>query len=77
MILIKIGKRIVNLDNVKFIELVKSDKEKEIRFYFIDGSFSYCNLREGEKDADYEFEIAWDYLNGLWVFSRGDGLLKN
>jgi hypothetical protein len=75
MILIKIGQRIVNLNNVKFVELKKNEEGREIVFHFVDGSYSYCNLKD-EEDIDREFEIAWDYLNGMWVFSRGDSLLK-
>jgi len=67
MVLIKIGQRIVNLQNVKFIELVENEKEREIRFYFIDGSYSYYTLKKDERDLF--FEIAWNYLDRLWVFS--------
>jgi len=74
MVLIKIGQRIINLQNVKFIELVENEKEREIRFYFVDGSFSYCNLKKDEEDRD--FETAWEYLSGLWVFSS-ENFLKD
>jgi hypothetical protein len=67
MVLIKIGQRIINLQNVKFIELVENEKEREIRFYFIDGSFTYYNLKNGEEDMD--FEQVWVDLSRLWVFS--------
>jgi len=67
MVLVKIGQRIVNLQNVKFIELMENDKEREIRFYFVDGSYSYVNLKKDEEDRD--FETVWEYLSGLWVFS--------
>ena len=67
MALIKIGHKIINLQNVKMIELIENFQGKEIRFYFIDGSYSYCNLKDGEEDID--FETAWTELNRLWVFS--------
>jgi len=67
MALIKIGRKIINLQNVKMIELIENFQGKEIRFYFIDGSYSYCNLKDGEEDID--FETAWAELNRLWVFS--------
>jgi hypothetical protein len=70
MILIKIGQRIINLNNVKFIELQEVNGSKEIRFYFTDGSYSYCTLKEGERDI--EFETVWEYLSRLWVFIRED-----
>jgi hypothetical protein len=68
MLLIKIGQRIVNLDNVKFVELIKTDEVREIRFYFVDGSFIYFNTKNNE---DREFDVVWEYLNGLWAFSTG------
>jgi hypothetical protein len=43
---------------------------KEIRFYFIDGSFSYVTAEED----DYEFMVAWDHLNRLSVFSNPERL---
>jgi hypothetical protein len=67
MALIKIGHRIINLQNVKLIELIENSQGKEIRFYFIDGSYSSYNLKNGEEDID--FETAWAELNRLWVFS--------
>ncbi|MCI4463613.1 MAG: hypothetical protein JHC30_05520 [Caldisericum sp.] len=67
MILVKIGQRIINLQNVKFIELMESESEREIRFYFVDGSYSYVNLKNNVEDQD--FETAWEYLSGLWVFT--------
>jgi hypothetical protein len=75
MLLIKIGQRIINLNNVKFIELSEiTDKGREIRFYFIDGSFSYCIVKKEEENR--EFDVAWEYLSGLWVFSRVDSFFK-
>jgi len=64
---IKIGQRVVNLQNVKLIELIESSQEREIRFYFIDGSYSYCTLKKDEKDEN--FEIVWYFLNDLKVLS--------
>lgn len=63
MVLIKIGQRIINLQNVKFIELVENEKEREIRFYFVDGSFAYYTLKKDEEDMD--FEMVWQSLNIL------------
>jgi hypothetical protein len=68
MILIKLGNRIINLDNVKMIELVKEGRG-EIVFHFIDGSLLRCKPM-GEKDDD--FERVWEYLSGLWTFSKGN-----
>jgi len=64
---IKVGQRIVNLQNVKFIELIENSRGREIRFYFIDGSYCYCNLEANVEDR--EFEYAWHHLNNLKVLS--------
>jgi hypothetical protein len=70
MLLIKIGQRIINLNNVKFIELMETNGSKEIRFYFTDGSYSYFTLKKDERDI--EFETVWEYLNKAWVFINDD-----
>jgi hypothetical protein len=63
MLFIKIGRRIINTQNIKFIELVENSQGKEIRFYFIDGSYSYYSLKNEEEDR--EFEYVWQSLNSL------------
>lgn len=70
---IKIGNRIVNLDNVEMIKLLEEEEEQKIVFHFIDGSISFCSKRKDEKDI--EFDIAWEKLNGVWVFSKGEFFL--
>jgi hypothetical protein len=70
MLLIKIGQRIINLNNVKVVELIEVNGSREIRFYFTDGSYIYCTLKKDERDI--EFETVWEYLSRLWVFIRED-----
>jgi hypothetical protein len=70
MLLIKIGQKIINLNNVKFVELIEVNGSREIRFYFIDGSYSYFTLKESERDI--EFETVWEYLGRSWVFINND-----
>jgi hypothetical protein len=67
MVLIKIADRIVNLDNVKMIDLIENEGERKIIFNFIDGSKSFCSKKIDEKD--YDFDIIWETLNGLSAFS--------
>ncbi|MCI4463755.1 MAG: hypothetical protein JHC30_06260 [Caldisericum sp.] len=67
MQLIKIGNKVINLQNVKFVELSKNSSEREIRFYFVDGSLSYCRL--GADEIDIEFDAVWRYFTNLEVIS--------
>jgi hypothetical protein len=67
MVLIKISDRIVNLTNVKMIDLTENEEEQKIIFHFIDGSKAFCSKRVNEKDKDFEF--VWKILKGLSSFS--------
>jgi hypothetical protein len=65
-VLIKFWNRIINLANVKMIEL-NDEGRGEIIFYFIDGSFlQYKPMAE----RDVDFEKIWDYFSSLNNFQE-------
>ena len=64
---IRIGQRIVNLQNVKIIELIENSKGREMRFYFIDGSYSYYGVNHEEEDK--EFEAVWQHFSNMQIIS--------
>jgi hypothetical protein len=64
---IRIGEKIVNLQHVKFIELIESVEEREIRFHFTDGSCCSCKLSVYTEDR--EFWYVWGHLSNLKVLS--------
>jgi hypothetical protein len=57
-VLIKFWNKIINLANVKLVEL-NDEGRGEIIFYFIDGSVLKCKPMA---ERDVEFERLWDYF---------------
>jgi hypothetical protein len=60
-VLIKFWNKIINLANVKMIEL-NDEGRGEIVFYFVDGSFLRCKPMAEE---DPNFERLWNYFSSL------------
>ena len=58
---IKFWDKIINLSNVKMIEL-NDEGRGEIVFHFIDGNILRCKPRA---ERDYDFEKIWDYLSSF------------
>jgi hypothetical protein len=69
-VLIKFWNKIINLANVKMIEL-NDEGRGEIIFYFVDGSFLRCKPMAEE---DSNFEKMWEYFSSLKSFQeKGEG----